>query len=58
LIGYLKRNRDLKMVFRKGKEVMQLWSDANWGGNTSGQLQGIWYNITATALLGGLNDKR
>ncbi|PLW23871.1 hypothetical protein PCASD_14694 [Puccinia coronata f. sp. avenae] len=42
LIGYLKRNRDLKMVFRKGKEVMQLWSDANWGGehkrSTSGYM--------------------
>jgi hypothetical protein len=29
LIGYVKRNRGLKMEFRKGNGVMQLWSDAN-----------------------------
>ncbi|PLW56744.1 hypothetical protein PCANC_01718 [Puccinia coronata f. sp. avenae] len=42
LIGYLKRNRDLKMEFGKGNGVMQLWLDANWGGehkrSTSGYM--------------------
>jgi hypothetical protein len=42
LIGYLKRNRGLKMEFKKGYGVMQLWLDANWGGehkrSTSGYM--------------------
>jgi hypothetical protein len=42
LIGYLKRARELGLVMKKGKGVMQLWSDANWGGEherlTSGYL--------------------
>jgi hypothetical protein len=42
LIGYLKRTRELGLVMKKGTGVMQLWSDANWGGeherSTSGYL--------------------
>jgi hypothetical protein len=42
LIGYLKRTRELGLVMRRGNGVMQLWSDANWGGeherSTSGYL--------------------
>jgi hypothetical protein len=32
LIGYLKRTRELGLVMKKGNGVMELWSDANWGG--------------------------
>jgi hypothetical protein len=42
LIGYLKRTRELGLVMRKGNGVMELWSDASWGGeherSTSGYL--------------------
>jgi hypothetical protein len=42
LIGYLKRTRELGLVMKKGNEVMELWLDANWGGEherlTSGYL--------------------
>jgi hypothetical protein len=42
LIGYLKRTRGLGLEMKRGNGVMQLWSDANWGGeherSTSGYL--------------------
>jgi hypothetical protein len=42
LIGYLKRTRELGLVMKKGNGVMELWLDANWGGeherSTSGYL--------------------
>jgi hypothetical protein len=42
LIGYLKRTKGLGLEMKRGNGVMQLWSDANWGGEhkrlTSGYL--------------------
>jgi hypothetical protein len=32
LIGYLKRTKDMVLRFSDGGSNMQLWSDANWGG--------------------------
>ena len=51
LIGYLKRNKDFKMEFRKRNRVMQLWSNANWIGehkrSTSGYM--VWHNRNSIA---------
>jgi hypothetical protein len=42
LVGYLKRTRSLGLVLKGGNGLLQLWSDANWGGeherSTSGYL--------------------
>jgi hypothetical protein len=42
LIGYLKRTRTMSLSFTTGGSALQLWSDANWGGeherSTSGYL--------------------
>ncbi|PLW35803.1 hypothetical protein PCASD_15704 [Puccinia coronata f. sp. avenae] len=42
LVGYLKRTKDLGLVMKGGNGLLQLWSDANWGGeherSTSGYL--------------------
>jgi hypothetical protein len=42
LVGYLKMTKDLGLVMKGGNRLLQLWSDANWGGkhkqSTSGYL--------------------